>query len=106
MIPVTSTAAHRGMSPLATSAPTSIRAEALHSRAPSSTSRTRNRPLSQIRVRRIRASCHRLLTSTGPDGGVVAVKGQIVHSPAGEEVVLDEVGQTVLLDNSVVRVWD
>jgi len=37
---------------------------------------------------------------------VVPVKGQIVHSPAGEEVVLDDVGQTVLLDNPVVRVWD
>ena len=34
------------------------------------------------------------------------VKGQIVHSPAGDEIVLDEVGQTVLLDNPVVRVWD
>ncbi|MBU2664957.1 hypothetical protein KOI35_15750 [Actinoplanes bogorensis] len=34
------------------------------------------------------------------------VKGQIVHSPAGDEIVLDEVGQTVLLDNPVIRVWD
>lgn len=29
-----------------------------------------------------------------------------MHSPAGEAVVLDDVGQTVLLDNPVVRVWD
>jgi hypothetical protein len=40
------------------------------------------------------------------DGEVVRVKGQIVHSPAGERIVLDDVGQTVLLDNPVVRVWD
>jgi len=37
---------------------------------------------------------------------VVAVKGQIVHSPAGERIVLDDVGQTVLLENAAVRVWD
>ncbi|MBM2613942.1 hypothetical protein JIG36_00035 [Actinoplanes sp. LDG1-06] len=34
------------------------------------------------------------------------MKGQVVHSPAGDAVVLDDVGQTVLLDNDVVRVWD
>ncbi|WP_127502097.1 hypothetical protein [Actinoplanes solisilvae] len=34
------------------------------------------------------------------------MKGQIVHSPAGERIVLDDVGQSVLLDNPVVRVWD
>ena len=34
------------------------------------------------------------------------MKGQIVHSPAGERIVLDDVGQTVLLDNPAVRVWD
>ncbi len=37
---------------------------------------------------------------------MVAVKGQIVQSPAGERIVLDDVGQAVLLDNPVVRVWD
>ena len=30
------------------------------------------------------------------------MKGQIVHSPSGERVVLDDVGQKVLLDNDVV----
>ena len=34
------------------------------------------------------------------------VKGQVVHSPAGVRVVLDEVGQTVLLDIEAVRIWD
>ncbi|MDY7087129.1 MAG: hypothetical protein SYR96_18690 [Actinomycetota bacterium] len=34
------------------------------------------------------------------------MKGQVVHSPVGERIVLDDVGQTVLLDNELVRVWD
>ncbi|MCF3142243.1 hypothetical protein [Streptomyces platensis] len=32
--------------------------------------------------------------------------GQMVTSPSGEEVVLGEIGQTVLLDNARVRVWE
>ncbi|MGK5682866.1 hypothetical protein [Actinoplanes sp. URMC 104] len=34
------------------------------------------------------------------------MKGQIVRSPAGERIVLDDVGGRVLLDNPAVRVWD
>jgi hypothetical protein len=34
------------------------------------------------------------------------VKGQIVHSPEGEEIVLADIGLVELLDNPVVRVWD
>jgi hypothetical protein len=33
-------------------------------------------------------------------------KGDIVSSPSGEMIVLIDVGQRVLLDNPVVRVWD
>lgn len=32
--------------------------------------------------------------------------GQIVTSPSGERIVLGEIGQTVLLDNSRVRIWE
>lgn len=32
--------------------------------------------------------------------------GQIVTSPGGEQIVLGEIGQTVLLDNPRVRVWE
>ena len=32
--------------------------------------------------------------------------GQVVTSPQGEEIVLVDVGQTVLLDNDAVRVWE
>lgn len=32
--------------------------------------------------------------------------GQIVESPSGEKIVLGEIGQTVLLDNPRVRVWE
>ncbi|MFC0542701.1 hypothetical protein [Kutzneria chonburiensis] len=32
--------------------------------------------------------------------------GQIVYSPSGERIVLGEIGQTVLLDNPRVRVWE
>jgi len=34
------------------------------------------------------------------------VKGDVVFSPEGERIVLDDVGQRVLLDLPVVRVWD
>lgn len=34
------------------------------------------------------------------------MKGDIVHTPDGEEVVLVDIGMTVLVDNPVVRVWD
>ena len=34
------------------------------------------------------------------------MKGQIVYSPAGEEIVLADIGLVELLDNPVVRVWD
>jgi hypothetical protein len=37
---------------------------------------------------------------------VVPVKGQIVHSPAGDEIVLADIGLVELLDDPVVRVWD
>ncbi|MFJ6662269.1 hypothetical protein ACIQNG_39010 [Streptomyces sp. NPDC091377] len=32
--------------------------------------------------------------------------GQIVTGPEGEEIVLTEIGQTILLDNERVRVWE
>lgn len=32
--------------------------------------------------------------------------GQIVTAPGGERIVLAEIGQTVLLDNSRVRIWE
>ena len=32
--------------------------------------------------------------------------GQIVTSPSGERIVLDEVGHTVLFENARVRVWE
>ncbi|GAA1711971.1 hypothetical protein GCM10009765_71410 [Fodinicola feengrottensis] len=32
--------------------------------------------------------------------------GQIVESPSGEKVVLGEIGQTILLDNSRIRIWE
>ncbi|WP_186831735.1 hypothetical protein [Streptomyces sp. ISID311] len=32
--------------------------------------------------------------------------GQIVTAPSGEKIVLGEIGQTVLLDNPRVRVWE
>lgn len=34
------------------------------------------------------------------------MKGQIVRSPAGDEIVLADIGITELLDNPFVRVWD
>src|SRR5689334_6373533 len=34
------------------------------------------------------------------------MKGQIVHSPDGEEIVLADIGLVELFDNPVVRVWD
>jgi hypothetical protein len=34
------------------------------------------------------------------------VKGQIVHSPDGAEIVLADIGMVELLDNPVVRIWD
>ncbi|SNY71299.1 hypothetical protein [Paractinoplanes atraurantiacus] len=34
------------------------------------------------------------------------MKGQIVHSPEGEEIVLADIGLVELFDNPVVRVWD
>jgi quercetin dioxygenase-like cupin family protein len=34
------------------------------------------------------------------------VKGQIVRSPEGDEIVLADIGITELLDNEYVRVWD
>jgi len=34
------------------------------------------------------------------------MKGSVVNSPEGEEIVLDDVGQRVLLDLPAVRVWE
>nr|WP_296073397.1 hypothetical protein [uncultured Actinoplanes sp.] len=34
------------------------------------------------------------------------MKGQIVHSPEGEQIVLADIGMVELLDNPVVRIWD
>lgn len=34
------------------------------------------------------------------------MKGDVVHSPEGEKIVLDDVGQRVLLDHPSVRVWE
>ena len=34
------------------------------------------------------------------------MKGDVVHSPDGAEIVLDDVGQHVLLDSPSVRVWE
>ncbi|MGV0645784.1 hypothetical protein ABQE44_20525 [Mycolicibacterium sp. XJ2546] len=34
------------------------------------------------------------------------MKGDIVYSPAGQQIILVDVGVTKLLDNRVVRVWD
>ncbi len=34
------------------------------------------------------------------------MKGDIVHSPSGEKVVLVDIGLVELLDNDIVRVWD
>ncbi|MEU8820912.1 hypothetical protein [Actinoplanes sp. NPDC048796] len=34
------------------------------------------------------------------------MKGQVVHSPTGEQIVLADIGLAELFDNPVVRVWD
>ncbi|MFF5084600.1 hypothetical protein ACFY36_46800 [Actinoplanes sp. NPDC000266] len=34
------------------------------------------------------------------------MKGQIVHSPEGQEIVLADIGLVEVFDNPVVRVWD
>jgi hypothetical protein len=34
------------------------------------------------------------------------VRGQVVHSPSGEAIVLADIGLVELLDNHAVRVWD